>query len=254
VIRLLLSGLRVHFLQLSRSAVEVVSITVWPIIYATIAYYMFGAESDPDVLLTASLGATVMAIWSSVAFSAGGAIEIQRRLGTLELLVAAPIPFGAVLAPITIATSAIGIYALGATLLWGRLLFGISLHFEHPVLFALSLPVAIVAIGMLGLILASTLIFYRAALFLGASFEYPVWLVTGLLVPLSVLPGWVAPLSWLLAPTWGMRAIRESTVGGSPLSALAMCVGLSACYAVIAAVCLRAFERLARERATLALT
>ncbi len=254
MIRLLLSGLRVHFLQLSRSAVEVVSITVWPIIYATVAYYMFGAESDPDVLLTASLGATVMAIWSSVAFSAGGAIEIQRRLGTLELLVAAPIPFGAVLAPITIATSAIGIYALGATLLWGRLLFGISLHFEHPVLFALSLPVAIVAIGMLGLILASTLIFYRAALFLGASFEYPVWLVTGLLVPLSVLPGWVAPLSWLLAPTWGMRAIRESTVGGSPLSALAMCVGLSACYAVIAAVCLRAFERLARERATLALT
>lgn len=254
MIRLLLSGLRVHFLQLSRSAAEVVSITVWPIIYATIAYYMFGAESDPDVLLTASLGATVMAIWSSVAFSAGGAIEIQRRLGTLELLVAAPIPFGAVLAPITIATSAIGIYALGATLLWGRLLFGIPLHFEHPVLFALSLPVAIVAIGMLGLILASTLIFYRAALFLGASFEYPVWLVTGLLVPLSVLPGWVAPLSWLLAPTWGMRAIRESTVGGSPLSALAMCVALSACYAGIAAVCLRAFERLARERATLALT
>ena len=252
--RLLLSGLRIHFIQLSRSAAELVSITVWPILYATIAYYMFGAGSDPDVLLTASLGATVMAIWSSVAFGAGGAIEIQRRLGTLELLVAAPVPFGVVLAPITIATSAIGVYALGATLLWGRLLFGIPLHFEHPGLFALSLPVAIVAIGMLGLVLASTLIYYRAALFLGASFEYPVWLVTGLLVPLSVLPGWVAPISWLLAPTWGMRAIRESTIGGSPLRAIAMCLALSACYAAIAVVCLRAFERLARERATLALT
>jgi ABC-2 type transport system permease protein len=254
VIRLLLSGLRTHFIQMSRSASEVVSITFWPIIYATIAYYMFGAESDPNVLLTASLGASVMAIWSSVAFSAGGAIELQRRLGTLELLVAAPVPFGAVLAPITIATSAIGVYALGATLLWGRLLFGISLHFEHPLLFALSLPVAIVAIGMLGLILAATLILYRAALFLGASFEYPVWLVTGLLVPLSLLPGWVAPISWLLAPTWGMRAIRESAVGGSPLVAIAMCVALSVCYAAIAVVCLRVFERLARERATLALT
>jgi ABC-2 type transport system permease protein len=253
VIRLLLSGLRTHFIQMSRSASEVVSITFWPIIYATIAYYMFGAESDPNVLLTASLGASVMAIWSSVAFSAGGAIELQRRLGTLELLVAAPAPFGALLAPITIATSAIGVYALGATLLWGRLLFGISLHFEHPLLFALSLPAAIVAIGMLGLILAATLILYRAALFLGASFEYPVWLVTGLLVPLSLLPGWVAPISWLLAPTWGMRAIRESAVGGSPLVAIAMCVALSACYAAIAVVCLRAFERLARERATLAL-
>jgi ABC-2 type transport system permease protein len=76
VTRLLLSGLRIHFIQLSRSVSELVSITLWPIIYATIAYYMFGAESDPDVLLTASLGATVMAIWSSVAFSSGGAIEI----------------------------------------------------------------------------------------------------------------------------------------------------------------------------------
>lgn len=253
MIRLLLSGLRIHVLQLSSSTAELVSITFWPVLYATIAYYMFGAESDPAVLLTASLGATVMAIWSSVAFGAGGAIEIQRKLGTLELLVAAPVPFGAVLAPITIATSAIGVYALGATLLWGRLLFGIPLHFDHPLWFVVSLPVAIVAIGTLGLILASTLIFYRAAVFLGASFDYPVWLVTGLLVPLSVLPGWVEPISWLLAPTWGMRALRESTTGGSPLGAIAMCLVLSACYAAIAVVFLRAFERLARKRATLAL-
>jgi ABC-2 type transport system permease protein len=253
VIRLLLSGLRIHFIQLSRSSSELVSITFWPIVYATIAYYMFGAESDPDVLLTASLGATVMAIWSSVAFSAGGAIEIQRSLGTLELLVAAPVPFAAVLAPITIATSAIGVYALAATLIWGKVLFGIPLHFEHPLLFAISLPAAIVAIGMLGLILASTLMYYRAALFLGASFEYPVWLVTGLLVPLSVLPGWVTPISWVLAPTWGVRAIRESAIGGAPLGDIVLCLALSACYLAIALVCLRAFERVARERATLAL-
>jgi ABC-2 type transport system permease protein len=254
VIRLLFSGLRVHVLYMSRSSIELVGITFWPIVYATIAYYMFGAESDPAVLLTASLGATVMGIWSSVAFSAGGAIEIQRGLGTLELLVAAPAPFAAILAPITIAASAVGVYALGATLLWGRLLFGIPLHFEHPALFVLSLPVAITAIGMLGLVLASTLVYYRAALFLGASFDYPVWLITGLLVPLSVLPGWVEPISWLLAPTWGMRAIRESTVGGSPLGSIAMCVALSVCYVAIAVVCLRGFERLGRERATLALT
>ena len=126
---------------------------------------------------------------------------------------------------------------------------GIPLHFEHPALFALSLPVAIFAIGMLGLILAATLMYYRAALFLGASLEYPVWLVTGLLIPLSVLPGWVAPISWLLAPTWGVRDLRESATGGSPLDAIAMSLALSACYLAIAVVCLRAFERLARERA-----
>jgi ABC-2 type transport system permease protein len=106
---------------------------------------------------------------------------------------------------------------------------------------------------MLGLILAATLVLYRAALYLGNSFEYPGWLVCGLLVPLSVLPAWVEPISWVLAPTWGMSAIRESTLGGSPLEPILMCLALSACYAVIAVVCLRFFERLARQRASLAL-
>jgi hypothetical protein len=30
-------------------------------------------------------------------------------------------------------------------------------------------------------------------------------------------PDWVRPISWVLAPTWGMNAIRESALGGSPL-------------------------------------
>jgi ABC-2 type transport system permease protein len=254
VIRLLLSGLRIHFLQLSRSAGELIAITLWPILYATIAYYMFGAGSDPDVLLTASLGATVMAIWSSVAFSAGGAIELQRKLGTLELLVAAPPPFVAILAPITIATSAIGVYALAGTLLWGRLLFGIPLHLAHGWWFALSLPLAILAIGMLGLLLASTLVVYRAALFLGASFQYPVWLVTGLLIPLSVLPGWVEPFSWALAPTWGISAIRKAALGGSPWLDIALALALGVVYVLLGVVLVHRVLRSARAKAALALT
>jgi ABC-2 type transport system permease protein len=253
MIWVLVSGLRVHFLQLSRSLFDLLTVTVWPLLYATIAYYMFGADNDPEVLFTASLAATVMAIWSSVTTGASSALEFQRWLGTLELLVAAPVPFIAILAPITIATAAIGVYALAATLLWGRLLFGIPIHVEEPLLFAVSLPAAIVAIGMLGLILASTLVLYRAAIFLGNAFEYPGWLVTGLLVPVAILPAWVTPVSWVLAPTWAMRALRESTLGGSPLPDIGMCLALSVAYAGIAVVCLRGFERLARKQGTLAL-
>jgi ABC-2 type transport system permease protein len=45
----------------------------------------------------------------------------------------------------------------------------------------------------------------------------PVWLICGFLVPLALFPDWVRPISWVLAPTWGMNAIRESALGGSPL-------------------------------------
>lgn len=242
-----------HVLMLTRSGFDLIGVTLWPILFATVAYYLYGADTDAQQLFAASLGATVMAIWSSVTTGASGALEFQRWLGTLELLVAAPLPFLAILAPITIATAAIGIYALVATLVWGWLVFDIPIELEQPILFAASLPVAIVAIGAMGMILASIMVLTRAGVFLGNSLEYPGWLATGLLVPLAVLPGWVTPISWLLAPRWGIDALRDSAFGGNPWPELGMCVALSVVYIAVAAVCLRNFERLARERATLAL-
>ena len=75
----------------------------------------------------------------------------------------------------------------------------------------------------------------------------------GLLVSLSLLPGWVAPLSWVLAPTWGINALREAAIAGNPWPEIGMCLLLSAVYLVIGHYALRHFERLARERATLAI-
>ena len=129
--------------------------TIWPIVYASLAYFMFRAGAEPETLLLASLGATVMGIWSVTTVDAADSIQRQRWLGVLELLVAAPTPFWAVLLPITIASSAIGIYSLVSTLLWGRLVFGIPLHLEQPLLFALAIPPTIVSIGLLGFVMAS---------------------------------------------------------------------------------------------------
>jgi ABC-2 type transport system permease protein len=79
--------------------------------------------------------------------------------------------------------------------------------------------------------------------------------VTGLLVPISLLPGWVAPLAWVLAPTWGVRAIRDAALGGGdPVAAIGMCLGLGALYLAIGSLTVRYFENLARDRATLSLT
>jgi ABC-2 type transport system permease protein len=133
-------------------------------------------------------------------------------------------------------------------------LFGVPLDFVHPWLFALALPAAVIGLGLLGLVMASTFVLYRNANAFANLLEYPVWLVTGLLVPLSLLPGWVEPISWVLAPTWGVRAIREAALGGEALGAIGMCLLLSVVYLVVGSITLRNFERLARRNATLSLT
>lgn len=255
IARVVALGLAIHVKHLSRNAFDVMATTIWPLVYATLAYLMFRAGSGPETLLLASLGATVMGIWSITTVGAADAIQRQRWAGVLELLVAAPTPFWAVLLPITIATSTIGIYALFSTLLWGRFLFGIPLEIEQPVWFALAIPPTIVSIGLLGFVMASVVVRFRAGWAVGNMFEYPVWLVTGLLIPVALLPAWAEPVSWLLAPTWGMRALSDAAfVGGSPLEDIAMCLLLSLAYTVIGSLLLGHFLQSARRRATLSLT
>jgi ABC-2 type transport system permease protein len=225
-----------------------------PLIFATIAFYLWRAGGREQTLLYVALGAGLMGMWSATLFGSGGLIQWQRWQRTLELLVAAPPRFLVSALPFTMATASLGLYSVAATLLWGRLLFGVPLHFEHPVLFLVALPATVLGLGVLGLVFASTFVFYRHANAFSNVLEYPVWLASGLLVPVSLLPGFVEPLSWVLAPTWGVRALRDAAFGGDPLPEIGACLALAAAYLAVAAVTMANFERLARKHATLSLT
>jgi ABC-2 type transport system permease protein len=254
VIAAILTGVRLHMKQASRNPFDLSGVVVWPILYASIAYYLLDAKHDPKLLLSASLGAAVMLMWSLVVIASSGTLEQQRWQGTLELVVAAPTPLTAVIGPICVGGALVGTYGIGATLLWGALLFDVPVSIQHPLAFAVAIPAAALAVGMLGLIMAATFVLYRAAFHLGIATQYPVWIVTGLLVPLSLLPAFVRPISWLLAPTWGFRGMQEAAIGGTPWPDIGMCFVLSVVYLAIGGTCLVAFEYVARARGSLRLT
>jgi ABC-2 type transport system permease protein len=254
VLRLLAVGWAAHLKMSTRSSFDGLLGVLYPLFFATVAFFLFRTGGDPAALLYASLGASVMGIWSATSTSAGSAMQRERWHGTLELLVASPTHFALVLLPVTIALATIGIYSMVATLLWGWLVFGVDLSIEHPLLFALSVPATVISIGMLGFLLAVAFVRYRTAWALGNMLEYPVWLVCGFLVPLSLFPDWVRPISWILAPTWGVNAIRESALGGSPLPDVLMCFGLGAAYTVTGVLLVERVLRSARAKATLSLS
>jgi ABC-2 type transport system permease protein len=253
-VRLVYAGWRFHVKTLTLSWFFLLTTTVMPVLIATIAYYMFQAGQKPGTLFYASLGAAVDGIWSATLFGSGGALQWQRWQGTLEVIVSAPAPFMLVLLPLTLATSTIGVYSLASTLFWGWAVFGIPFQIDQPLAFAVAVPATILGLGLLGLVFASTFVLYRHANALSNMLEWPVLLVTGMLVPLSLLPAWSHWISWMLAPTWGVQAIRQAALGGTPWPDIGMTIALGAVYLVIGTVFLRNFERMARKRATLSLT
>jgi len=247
-------GFGAHFKLLSRSPFDIWVVVASPLIFATLAHFLFAGNGGPQMLV-AALASGVMGIWSSTTASGAGALQTQRRLGVLELLVAAPAPFWSVLLPISFAISGIGVYSLAVGLVYVRVLFGVPIVIHSWPAFVVAVPATIVAVGSLGFVFASGLVRFRSAFMLGNLFEWPVWMVCGLLIPVSVLPGWLRPVSWFLAPTWGMAALRGATLGtGHPWADVGMCAVLAAGYFVIGTAFLRFFLDAARAKATLALT
>jgi ABC-2 type transport system permease protein len=247
-------GWALHFKQESRNPFYLWIVIGTPIIYATMAYFLFRRGTAPGTLVTAALGSALMGIWSLTTTAAAAALHRQRRLGILELLVAAPTPLWAVIAPITIAITTVGVYSLVTGLLYVRLLFGVPATIENLGAFAAATPVAILSVGMLGFLMSAAFVRYRAAWQVGNLFEFPVWTVCGFLVPLTVLPGWIGPIAWALAPTWGMNALRDAALGLPAWPDIGMCIALSVAYGALGGLLLRWSLGSARAKATLALT
>ena len=244
---------KLQFKMIMRSPFDGIGNVIYPLFFATTAFFVFRAGSSPRTLIYASLGAAVMGMWSSVSTSAGSAMQRERWHGTLELLVSAPVHFATVLLPVTVAMSAMGLYSMVATLLLSRFVFGVDLPFEHPVAFGFAVVATVVSIGAMGFLLAVSFVRYRTAWALGNLLEYPVWLIAGFLVPLTLLPGWVRPISWLLAPTWGVDAIRDAASGGAAWPEIAMALGLGAVYLTIGIAVLETVLASARRAGSLAL-
>jgi ABC-2 type transport system permease protein len=253
-LRLIYVGWLFQFKQLSRSSFDSFLAILWPLFFATVAFFMFRQGGDPDALVYAGLGAAVMGIWTATSVAAASALQRERWYGTLEILVAAPAHFSLILLPIGLATACIGIYCMATTILWGRVLFGIPFRIEEPLLFVLAVPATLLSIGALGFLIAVAFARYRTSWALGSMTEYPIWLICGFLVPLTLLPDWVRPISWALAPTWGMSAIRESSTGGTPLPDIAMCFVLGAAYVTLGVLLTETVLRAARSKASLSLT
>jgi ABC-2 type transport system permease protein len=242
-----------HVKMMSRSAFDGLLAILWPLFFATVAFFMFRTGHAHAALGPIGLAAAVMGIWTATSVPASSALQRERWFGTLELLVVAPSNMALILLPITLAASTIGLYCVAGTLLWSRFLFGIHLTVVHPLLFAVALFATVVTIGTLGFLMAVSFVRSRRAWSIGAALEYPIWLICGFLVPVSLLPSWVRPISWILGPTWGMRAVREAAYGGAPLVPLLLCFGLAAVYLALGVFVLRFVLDSARKRATLSL-
>jgi len=134
--------------------------------------------------------------------------------------------------------------------------FHASLPALDPLRFAVSLAVLSFSFFVISIALTPLFAVWRWAFTVLNGLEIGVYGLCGFMFPISELPQWLQPVSYLLSPTWATRALYASAspnASSDVTSWWLMTFGLSAIYLVLSVFLYRFVETRARVTGELAL-
>ncbi len=208
-----------------------------PMIIALLALFML-KDKGADYGLFVVVGSGLTGLWSSLLFISGNSINDERWNGTLESLVAVPIPFEVIVFGKNLAHVAQSILSMLVAYVLAALFFGYSLTLSQPFLFVISLALTVFAFVSFGLLIAPIFVMYRSVQQWQNAMEFPVYILAGFLFPILLLPDWTTPLSYILPPYWAAVALHGTSTTTLPLNGIlfawAMMILLSVIDLVVA--------------------
>jgi len=180
-----------------------------PFVITLVVLLMYREVTGP-VVLYAVLGGGMMGMWGNTLYASGFSIQSERWWGTIEAVLAVPSSLIWIIAGRTIWNALIGVVNGLLILLIAMVAFQVPLDIADPVMFLVAFFLTLMSLASLGLLFSSAFVLTRQAGVLTNGLEFPIYVGTGCLFPIVLLPGWAHPLSLVLAPTWGIDAIREA--------------------------------------------
>lgn len=224
-----------------------------PILFAAMAAVLFQGTGTEQFVMFGVIGSGLIGLWNTNLWSSGWIVEAERWQGTLELLLAAPARWEHVLIGKSLSNALLSTLSMVVTFAIVAYGFQVPVRLDHPIAFAAGLMLTVFAITCLGLLLGALFVLSRAASRAGEVLNYPIFILSGLLFPLTVLPLWTRPFSAALAPTWSAAGLRWTAVraGGPPVGEFLALIVLGVLYYLLARPLYATVERKVRGEGTL---
>jgi len=189
-------------------------------------------------------------------------IDDREHYKTIKYMYTAPIHFPSYLIGRGVARFIIATFSVFITILFGVLFLHIRIDFLQAdwLLFLVSLLVGVNMLAMMGLILAGAMLLFAHHMWgLGDAVAGALYLFSGAIFPLDVLPAYLRPLGYLMPITYWLELLRRALIGNvaqafptlssfSNLQLLGILVGLTLVFGVISKFSFRWCEAQAREK------
>ncbi len=189
-------------------------------------------------------------------------IDDREHYKTLKYMYAAPINIPIYLIGRGVAKFLVGTISVVITILVG--VFFLHVNINLPTvnwgLFLVSIAIGVVMLAMMGLILAGlSLLITQHVAFIGDAVAGALYLFSGAIFPLEVLPAWLRPVGFAMPITYWLELLRRSLVGHvaeafptlqglSNLQLLGILTGLTVVFGVVSVYVFRLCDHIARER------
>jgi ABC-2 type transport system permease protein len=192
-------------------------------------------------------------------------IDDREHYKTLKYVYTAPVNYPIYLLGRGAASFLAGSIAVLVTLVMGVLFLDVQINLltvDWP-LFILSLVIGVIMMAMLGLMLAGLMMTLAHHVYsMGEAVAGALYLFTGAIFPLEVLPAWLRWVGYIFPVTYWLELMRRALVGQvasafptlaglSDLQILGILSGLTVFSGVVAFGAFRRFENSAREKGLL---
>lgn len=181
---------------------------IHPIIHAFILYMIYKNSSEQSYLEYAFLGTGLLSFWSVILFSSASDIERERNEGTLSIIFISPTNFFLLIFSKLIGNIILGIIPIvissGTLFLLRPIYFSINI-FD----FLLNFLLAILNLTLLSTIFSFSFAISKNTRLLMNNLEYPLYILSGLVFPIEVLPIFFQKIAKLLPLYWINKNFRN---------------------------------------------
>lgn len=207
------AGARFQAALLRRTPQQALALVGAPVTALTLVAIV-DAAGRRDLGTAAIIAPGLMTMWLLTLTSAGEALDVERQAGTLEPLLATPAPLFPLVLGRVLVTAAAGAAGFAECWLVGSALLGTPVTPRQPVAFTAALLLTVLAMAAWGSVLAPLFLLARSTRIFQNTLSYPLFLLGGVLVPVSLYPDWLRVPCRLVFLSWSADLLRATAGAG----------------------------------------
>lgn len=235
------------------------------VMYSVITNGNYGSPIFPYIYLGNAFYQYVGAIMAGISMAV---IDDREHYRTLKYIYVAPLNVPMYLMGRGVARFLMGTISVVITVAFGVLFLKVPLNLAEVnwPLFFLALFVGVIMLAMMGLILAGvTLLIANHVWFIGEAVAGSLYLFSGAIFPLEVLPTWLRPVGFVMPLTYWLELVRRALIGDaaaafptlaafSNAQLLGILAGLTVVFGFVGLYVFRKCDHLAREKGMIDMT